>query len=127
MSDPSTPGNPYGEPANPYGQPPPQQHQPPAYGQVQPQYGQPGYYGQPVLPDPDGDKRPGPVTAAAVLTLVFSGLTVALFVFAMLGLIVERDAFLEELDNEPGLEDVSANDLFAVMMIVLGVFLLWSL
>jgi hypothetical protein len=137
MSDPSTPGNPYGEPANPYGQPqPPQQQppvyaqpqaQPPAYGQAQPQYGQPGYYGQPGLPDPDADKRPGPVTAAAVLTLVFSGLTLALFVFAMLGLVVERDAFLEELDNEPGLEDVSANDLFAVLMIVLGVFLLWSL
>jgi hypothetical protein len=145
MSDPSTPGNPHGEPANPYGRPPeaappppygqppaygqgqPQYGQPPAYGQAQPQYGQLGHYSEPMPPDPDADKRPGPVTAAAVLTLVFSGLTAALFVFAMVGLVVQRDAFLEELDNEPGLEDVSPDDLFAVMMIVLGVFLVWSL
>ena len=40
---------------------------------------------------------------------------------------VERDTFLEELYNEPGLEDVNPDDLFAVMMIVLGVFLVWSL
>jgi len=125
MSDPSTPGNPYGEPANPSGQP--QYGQPPAYGQPQPAYGQPGSYGAPVLPDPDADKRPGPVTAAAVLTFVFAGLTAVLFGFAMVGLMVERDSFLEELDNEPGLEDVSPDDLFAVLMIVLGVFLVWSL
>ena len=128
MSDPSTPGNPYGGPANPYGQPaqPPAYGQPappPAYGQPAqpPTYGQPGYYAEPVPPDPDADKRPGTVTAAAVLTMVFAGLTLALLVFAMVGLLVERDSFLEELDNEPGLEDVSADDLFAVMMIVLGV------
>lgn len=150
MSDPSTPGNPYGEPANPYGQPaqppaygqpaqppaygqpaqPPaygQPAQPSAYGQPAPQYGQPGYYSEPVPPDPDADKRPGPVTAAAVLTMVFAGLTLALLILAVFGLLVERDSFLEELDNEPGLEDVSADDLFAVMMIVLGVFLVWSL
>ena len=63
MSDPTTPGNPYGEPANPYGQPAPVSppsslpssplsrrrppSAPPAYGQ-QPQYGQqPPQYGQP--------------------------------------------------------------------------------
>ena len=122
MSDPNPPSNPYGEPASPYGQPP-------AYGQEQPQpqYGQPGYYGQPAQPGPDPDKRPGTVTAAAVVTLVCAGLTVALFLIAMVVLAVERDAFLDEFGNEPGLEDVSPDDLFAVMMIVLGVFLVWSL
>lgn len=119
MSDPNAPGNPYGEPANPYGQQP-------AYGQPPPAYGPPGAW-QPLPPDPDADKRPGTVTAAAVLTMVFAGLTAALFAFAMAGLVVERDAFLEELDNEPGLEDVNPDDLFAVLMIVLAVFLVWSL
>ena len=138
MSDPSTPGNPYGEPANPYGQPqqpspsqPPAYGQPPQYGQ-QPAYGQPPQYGQPPGyyaggSSPDPDKRPGTVTAAAVVTLLFSGLTLALFAFAMIALGVERDSVLDEFENEPGLEEVSPDDLFAVMMVVLGVFLIWSL
>ncbi len=130
MSDPNAPA---GEPTNPYGQPP-QYGQPPAaygqplpgYGQPPQQYAQPGYYAEQVPPDPDADKRPATVTAAAVLTLIFSGLTFALFVFAMVGLIVQRDSFLEELDNESGLEDVNPDDLFAVLVVVLGVFLVWS-
>jgi hypothetical protein len=124
MSDPSAHGNPYGEPANPYGQPAqaPVYGQPPAYGQP-PVYGQPPAYGQP----PDADKRPGTVTTAAVLTLVFSALSVVLFAIAAVALSVERNSFLEEIENEPGLEDISADDLFAVMMVLIGVFLVWSL
>ena len=119
MSDPNTPGNPYGEQPQ-YGAQPP-------YGQQSPYSQQPLAYTGPVLPNPDADKRPGSVTAAAVLTIVFSGLTLALLVFSMIGLAVERDSFLEELDNEPGLEGVSPDDLFALMVILLGVFLVWSL
>ena len=127
MSDPNTPGNPYGEPANPYGQP----AQQPVYGQP-PQYGQPPAYGQPPVyyggsAPADPDKRPGTVTTAAVLTMVFSGLALAALLFAMIGLSVERDSVLDEFESEPGFEDVSADDLFAVLMIVLGVFLVWSL
>jgi LPXTG-motif cell wall-anchored protein len=125
MSDPSTPSNPYGEPPNPSGQPP-VYGQPPAYGRP-PAYGQQPYFQDQAPPDPDADKRPGTVTAACVLTLIFSGLTLALDVLAMIGLMVQRDSFLEELDNEPGLEDVDPDQLFAVMMVTLAVFAIWAL
>ena len=60
--------------------------------------------------------------------MVFSGLTLALLIVRDgRGCTVQRDSFLDELDNEAGLEDVSPDDLFAVLVIVLGVFMVWSL
>ena len=49
---------------------------PTRYGQ-QPAYGQ-----QPYGQQPSGDQRPGTVTAAAWITIVFSAITAALFGFA---------------------------------------------
>ncbi len=89
--------NPYGEqPAqqqNPYGAPAqqPGYGQPPPYAGQQPAYGQPGYgYGGPA-----SDKRPGSVTAAAVITLIFSGLSLLLSAFVLVALVVARDDVLD--------------------------------
>ena len=130
------PQNPYGEPPagqDPYGQPPP----PPAYGQ-QPGYGQPAYgqpaYGQqpayagaPMAGDPD--KRPGTVTAAGIITLIFSGLSFLLFAFVMVALLVAEDEVLAEIERQEGFEDagISANDALGVVVGVVGVFAVWCL
>ena len=68
MSDPSDP-QPYGQAGypQPYGQP----GYPPS-GYLQPGYLQPGY---PAPYQPDPDKRPGTVTAACVITMVLSAIT----------------------------------------------------
>jgi hypothetical protein len=117
--------NPYGQPAqqNPYGQPtqPPQQN---PYGQ-QPAYGQPGYgYAGPV-----SDKRPGSVTGAAVITLIFSGLTLLLSAFALIALLVARDEVLDDITREPGFEDlgISADSAFGLIVAFVAVFLVWCL
>ena len=119
--------NPYGEqpPQNPYGQPtqPPAYAQPPAYGQ-QPAYGQPGYpYG------PATDRRPGSVTAAAVITLIFSGLSLLLYAFALIALLVARDEVVTAITEEPQFEDlgISADAAYGAILAFVGVFLVWSL
>lgn len=149
---PPPPQNPYGQaPAgqDPYGQPPPPQQPPygqapagsqspygqppagpqspygqPAYGQ-QPAYGAAGGHGLPGEPD----RRPGGVTAAGIITIVFSGLSLLLFGITTLGLLVARDQFLEQLADQPGFDnaDVSPDQLFGVILVVVGVFAVWSL
>lgn len=149
MSDQNTPGetpaggqppqNPYGQPAagDPYGQPaqpaPPAYGQPaqPAYGQpAQPAYGQPAY-GQPgyAAPGGDPDKRPGTVTAAGIITIVFSGLSLLLFGFILVALLVAKDSVLDEIEKQPGFEDagISANDALGVVVAFVGVFAIWCL
>lgn len=124
------PQDPYGQPAaNPYGQPPqqPQYGGAPAYGSAPP-YGQQAYnpqaaYGQPV----DPDKRPGTITAAGVITLIMSGITLILFVVVAIGLAVARDDVVDELKGENGLEDIDPNDLVSVLIIVVLVFAVWCL
>jgi hypothetical protein len=138
--------NPYGQPANPYGEQPSQQNpyggqpqqnpyggqpqqnpygqpaQPPAYGQ-QPSYGQPGYgYGGPAT-----DKRPGSVTAAAVITLIFSGLSLLLYAFILVALVVARDEVVDEITRQPDFEDagISADSAFGVIVAFVVVFLVW--
>lgn len=100
MSDqePGPTHTPYGQP-DPYGQPTPygQQGQPSPYGQ-QPSYGPP-----PV----QGDRRPGTVTAAAWITIVFSGLTAVLFGLAGLALLVARDQVITEMERVPDFEDAN--------------------
>lgn len=159
MSDPNNPGetpagapppqNPYGQPPagqNPYGQPPAApdpygqpappppaygQQPPPAYGQPaygQPAYGQqPGYAGAPMAGDPD--KRPGTVTAAGTITLIFSGLSFLLFAFVLVALLVAEDEVLAEIERQEGFEDagISANDALGVVVGVVGVFAVWCL
>jgi hypothetical protein len=113
--------NPYGQPAqNPYAQP----SQPPAYGQ-QPAYGQPGYG----YAGPGSDKRPGSVTGAAVITLIFSGLSLLLYAFVLIALVVARDEVLDAITEEPGFEDlgISADSAFGLIVAFVAVFLVWCL
>lgn len=142
---PPPPPNPYGQPpasSDPYGQPPaaPAPSDPygqppaaPAYGQ-QPAYGQPAYpqqpaYGAPAGYGADPDKRPGSVTAAGVITIVFAGLSFLLYAIILVALLVASDTVVDEIEASPGFEDVgiSADDALGVMVAFVGVFALWCL
>ena len=96
---------PYGQPTSgaggPYGQPSP-------YSQ-QPSYG---------APQPTGDRRPGTVTAAAWITIVFSALTAALFGFTGLALLVARDQVITEMERVPEFQDANIDAEAAVGVLV---------
>ena len=105
MSDqePGPTHTPYGQ-QDPYGQ----QGQPSPYGQ-QPSYGAPPVH---------GDRRPGTVTAAAWITIVFSGLTAVLFGFAGLALLVARDQVITEMERVPEFQDAGIDADAAVGVLV---------
>jgi hypothetical protein len=136
---PPPPQNPYGQPAgqDPYGQPPPPPpaYGQPAYGQQPPAYGQQppaGYGQQPGYPAPGGgdpDKRPGTVTAAGIITIVFSGLSFLLYAVILVGLLVAKDDVLDEIERTEGFQDagISANDALGVVVAIVGVFAVWCL
>ena len=139
---PSGQDNPYGPPptGQPYGQQP--QYDQQAYGQ-QPQYGQP-QYGQPQYGQsygPSGDRRPGTVTAAAWITIAFSGLIAIGFGLLALAFLVARDEFVDGFDEamrdsgtvDPGISADSAAGLvvaflavfaWSVIAVVLAIFVL---
>jgi hypothetical protein len=128
---------PSGQPANPYGGPPPQQNpygQPPAYGQQNP-YGQPAPYGpgspygQPGYAGPGGDKRPGTVTAASVITLIFSGLSLLIYAFALIALVIAKDEVIDAITDDPTFQDagISGDSAFGVVVVFAALFLVWSL
>lgn len=144
MSDPTNPppGNPYGDPppSNPYGSPPdppanpygeaPQP--PPAYGQ-QP-YGQQPYgqqpHGAPAYGGADPDKRPGTVTAASIITMIFSA--ISLLAFGILAIAVQGseglvDEINREFEGQPGFEDFSADEVINYLTIALVILAIWSL
>lgn len=119
----------------PFGQPPQAQpQQPPAY--QQPQYGQPAYgeppYGQPAYggygpAGTDPDKRPATVTAAGVITLVLSGITLVLLLVTLLGLgVLAREDLVEQLGGDPALQNIDTDTVVAVLRVVFGVFIVWS-
>ncbi|WP_432477738.1 hypothetical protein [Nocardioides sp. GXQ0305] len=115
----------------PYGQEPPRQSFTEQYGAS---YGQPGYgqpaYGQPAYGQPygvDSDRRPGTVTAAGVLTLVFSGLSLLLFGFVLVAVLVARDMMTTELETTPGLEEISVDSVVTVAAVTMGILALWCL
>jgi hypothetical protein len=124
MSEPSDPGpthTPYGQ--DPYGSPPqgnPYGHQP--YGR------QP--YGQPVP-----DRRPGTVTAAAWIAIVFSGITALFLGLGALGLVVARDDLVDEIEREmesgaAGTDvqlDVDPESIVGVLVAVILVLIAWAL
>lgn len=111
----------YGQPV--YGQPvPPGPGGPPGYGA--PGYGAPGY-GMAQQKDPD--KRPGTITAAGIITLVLSGLTLLLFAALAIALIVARDDVVDELRGESGLEDFNPDDLVTFLTIAVLVLVFWCL
>ncbi len=101
------------------------------YGQS---YGQPagqayGYGQQPYGATPPSDKRPGTVTAAAWIAIVFSGLTAALFAFAGLGLLVARDEVITEMERVPEFQDanIDADAAVGVLVVVLLGIVVWCL
>ncbi|MCW2797542.1 hypothetical protein [Nocardioides sp.] len=118
--------NPYGQaPApNPYGQAPfgssyPQAPAPAPYGQAP--YGQPGY-GSGV----DPDKRPGTVTAAGIITLVFAGLTLIVSVIGAIGLLVARDEVVKEIRKEPAFDDLgNPDDVVSFLVVLVVVLAVW--
>jgi hypothetical protein len=103
MSDPGPAHQPYGQ--DPYGQQP--------GGQPYP-YGQQAPYGQ----QPAGDRRPGTVTAAAWITIVFSAITAVLFGFTGLALLVARDQVITEMERVPEFQDANIDAESAVGVIV---------
>ncbi|WP_374457152.1 hypothetical protein [Nocardioides sp.] len=109
---------------NPYGQPVPS-GQDNSYGQSY-GYGQQPYGGAPTR---SGDQRPGTVTAAAWIAIVFSGLTAALFAVGGLGLLVARDDFIAELEKVPEFQEanVDADAAVGVLVVVLLGVMVWCL
>lgn len=149
MSDPQ---NPYGpndggqQPTNPYGQPPapsPSDGQPPEYtapqhGGPQPAgqpYGQPPasqqYGGPPAYGTTDPNKRPGTVTAASVITLIFSGLGFVLFTFGLIAVLVARDDMVREINNEiqnqQGMEGLTGDGVAVFLVVAFVVLIAWTL
>jgi hypothetical protein len=126
----SQPAQPAGE-QNPYAQNP--------YGQ-QPYGGAP--YAQQPPPGPLGDgldmygrplgndERPGGVTAAAWITLVFSGLTFLLFGFITIAVLVAKDDAITEMDKQiresGGSSDFNGNDIYGIIVAVLLVITIWT-
>lgn len=117
------------QPEQPFGQPPQQGYGQPQYGQPQQGYGQPQYgqpqYGGYGTPYADPDKRPATVTAAGWITIVVSGLVLALLALGMVALGVARDEVVDQMRGEPGLGDIDPNDLVSVLFVVFGAFLAW--
>ena len=113
----SAQGQPYGQPV--YGQP--------VYGQ--PGYGQPGYgqpyatqsYGQPYGYGQGGyggdpARRPGTVTAAAVITFVLAGLALLGTLIGGVAVLASRDTVERELLNNPDFGgDFNSSDIGAVV------------
>lgn len=142
------PGSPHGQQPYypqqyPYGeQPPPPgygQPEPPPYGQQhpgqspygqQPQgqspYGQQPYGGY-GTPQPDPGKRPATVTAAGVVTLVFSGLSLVLFGLLLIALAVARDTVVTELRGDERLNDIDPNDIVSLLVVVFLVLVFWCI
>ncbi|VXC30121.1 hypothetical protein [Nocardioides sp. AX2bis] len=140
--DPYGQQSPYGQPPQdgygqqgPYGQPPqdPYAQQNP-YGQQQ--YGQQQYgqqqYGQPYGGyAPSGPlKRPGTVTAAAITTFILSGLMALLFGVGVIGVAVTGDEITREFNRsfsqESGMEGFSGSGVAVGLIVLLLVFLVWS-
>ena len=111
----------------PYGQEPPQGD---PYGQ-QPSgpaspYGQQPAWG---TAPPAGDKRPATVTAAGWITIVFSGLTVALLGLGVLVFLVARDDFVREIQDVPEFQSsgIDPDTAVGAVIAILGFLMLWAL
>ncbi len=128
MSDPSSPqgpssGRPDPDGSDPYGSDP--------YG-ANP-YGAARYAPDASGPDRDAvpDRRPRTVLAAGLLTLVVSGLVAVLFGFLAVALVVGRPTVTDEIEqmlaDDPELGSVSPGAVATGLLVVVVVFLLWSL
>ena len=112
---------------SPYGQEPPQGD---PYGR-QPSgptspYGQQPTWG---TSQPVGDKRPGTVTAAGWITIVFSGLAFLLLGLGVLVFLVARDDFVREIQDVPEFQTsgIDPDTAVGAVIAILGFLMLWAL
>ncbi len=129
------PTNPYGAPApeSPYGTPPPagQPFGQQPYGS--PYGGQPGgqYGGPPAFGATDPNKRPGTVTAASIITLIFSGLSLVLFLFGTVAALVAREDMVRELNrelrNESAFDGITGDDVAVFIVAAFAIMAVWCL
>ena len=88
-------------------------------------------YGPPPSYHPAGsfEPRPGAVTAAAVLTWVFAGLTTMVFSLLVLSLLVQQDAIVEGLQRDRSIADLglTRTQLVGSMWVLAAVGIFWSL
>lgn len=116
---------PYGQPSGqqPYGQPAGQQ----PYGQP---YGSPyGQYGYPGAQPGGSGKRPGTVTAAAVLSVLGALLGLLAGVILMAGLAIDPDSLSEELRSDPSFDQLGMglDQVLAVLWVSAAILVGWSL
>ena len=121
-------GGPEGGPPQ---QPAPQQQ---PYGQAHPQpgYATGGYPapgGYPAYGYPDPGRRPGSVTAAAWITWVFAGLTLAGYVLLLVVMVAGRDLFLQAVRQDPQVtrSGLTTNQIISSLWVLGVVVILWSL
>jgi hypothetical protein len=96
------------------------------YGQPDP-YGQPSPYGAPA--QPNGDRRPGTVTAAAWITMVFAAIVAAIFGLTGLALVIARDQVITEMERVPEFQDtnIDADSTVGVLAAVMFGLVVWAL
>jgi hypothetical protein len=125
---PPPPPPPYGQPVppqQPFGQP----SYPPSYGQPphpQQPYGQPAYG----VMGRDPNARPGTVTAAAVITMVLSGLCAVLFLGLTVIMGVAKDDFLDRMRDEidkRGDQTFTRSDLESIYGVIVGVMIVMAI
>lgn len=135
---PPPPANPYGTgPATdptaapgPYGAPPAAPGPPSPTAPVEP-FGAPAYGGYAATPygatTRDPDSRPGTVTAAAIVTIVLSVIVGLIAAALLVGLLVARDAIVEDLSAQPDLSSIDGDQLIVGGLLGAGVVLVWCL
>lgn len=141
----TTAQQPYGQQPPQYGEQPhdqsPQYGQPPPYGQ-QPygqSYGQQPYGQQQGTPSPYPSKRPGIVTAAAIIAMIMSALTGLVWLLFGIFAMASGDALVEAIRDEPdarrqvddaGISMTQLQDgiqTFGIVALVLGVLILLAI
>ncbi len=65
------------------------------------------------------------MTAAAVITLVMSGLVLVLFALGFVALAVARADVVDQLRDTGGLGDIDPNDIISVLYVVFAAFIIW--
>ncbi|MGH3444528.1 MAG: hypothetical protein ACRDPB_04060, partial [Nocardioidaceae bacterium] len=73
--------------------------------------------------------RPGSVTAAAVLTWVFAGVTALAYVAVVMVIMLDREQLISILQRNPSYArlDIAADDLIAALWVVSALAILWCL
>lgn len=99
-----------------------------------PHWAPPGVDQQPGVPAwavgtaQDPDRRPGSVTTAAVLTMVFSGVTTLVYLLIVVMLMAARQPLVDAIQSDPQFESLpmSTDDLLAVLWVMSAVSIFWS-